>query len=265
MGAIKMKNDRYRIPSIALENMPSKKNTIIAMIPARLGSTRLKRKNLALLNGKPLISYAIETAKKSGIFSRIILNSEHRIFKEMASRYNVEFYQRPKEYASSQTRSDEVVYDFLLKNKCDTLAWVNSINPLQTEDDIRRIVDYFHKEKCDSLMTIREEFSHGLFKGNPLNFSKEELFSRTQDLNPIQILVYSIMMWRTKAFIDTYRKKGHAFLCGNVGFYPVSKLAALTVKTQEDLFLIEAIMKGMESQNFIESKNIKYDLLAQYL
>ena len=50
------------------------------MLPARRGSIRLKQKNLALLNGKPLISYVIEAAKQSGVFERIVLNSEDKIF-----------------------------------------------------------------------------------------------------------------------------------------------------------------------------------------
>ena len=39
------------------------KKKFIAMIPARIGSTRLKYKNLALINNKPLIYYAINAAK----------------------------------------------------------------------------------------------------------------------------------------------------------------------------------------------------------
>ena len=62
---------------------------IIAMIPARIGSTRLRMKNLALINGKPLIYYAIEAAKTSGVFTRVILNSDHEIFADIARRYNV--------------------------------------------------------------------------------------------------------------------------------------------------------------------------------
>ena len=39
------------------------KNKVYAMIPARLGSTRLQMKNLALIHGKPMISYAIKDNK----------------------------------------------------------------------------------------------------------------------------------------------------------------------------------------------------------
>ena len=56
------------------------KENVVAMIPARMGSERLKMKNLALLDGKPLIYYAIQAAKETSIFSRILINSEDDLF-----------------------------------------------------------------------------------------------------------------------------------------------------------------------------------------
>ena len=84
------------------------KTRIIAMIPARVGSERLKMKNLALINGKPLIYYSIKAAKDSGIFDKIVLNSDSQIFGEIATRYDIDFYLRPRELGSSETKSDDV-------------------------------------------------------------------------------------------------------------------------------------------------------------
>ena len=53
---------------------------------ARIGSTRLKYKNLALINNKPLIYYAINAAKKSKNLDKIVLNSDDIIFKSIAER-----------------------------------------------------------------------------------------------------------------------------------------------------------------------------------
>ena len=113
---------------------------IIAMIPASMGSERLQLKNLALLNEKPLISYAIEAAKASGVFDKIIINSDGELFSEIASRYEVDFSLEPSHLGSAQ--SDDVVYDFLRQNPCDVIAWVNPISPLQTSDEIRKIVNF---------------------------------------------------------------------------------------------------------------------------
>ena len=114
--------------------------SIIAMIPARIGSARLKLKNLALINKKPMIAYSILAAKESGVFDRIVINSDSDIFKSIADRYGVSFYKRPKSLGSSKTKSDDVVYDFVNQFTSDTIVWVNPISPLQTGDEIQKVV-----------------------------------------------------------------------------------------------------------------------------
>ena len=107
------------------------KKKIYAMIPARKGSVRLKMKNLALLDNKPLIYYAINAAKKSKQFDKIIINSDHKIFNKIANRYKIDFYLRPKSFGRSSTKSDDVVYDFIKKNPdAKFVVWVNPIAPL---------------------------------------------------------------------------------------------------------------------------------------
>ena len=54
------------------------------MIPARLGSKRIKHKNLRLLDGKPLVSHVLEKCKDADIFSEIYINSESGIFKSVS-------------------------------------------------------------------------------------------------------------------------------------------------------------------------------------
>ena len=70
------------------------KKKIYAMIPARIGSKRLRKKNLALINKKPLINYVIEAAKQSRVFDKIILNSDHKIFKKIAKENKIQLKSR---------------------------------------------------------------------------------------------------------------------------------------------------------------------------
>ncbi len=44
---------------------------IVAMIPASLGSKRIKLKNLSYLGDKPLVAHPIETAKRAKFFDAI--------------------------------------------------------------------------------------------------------------------------------------------------------------------------------------------------
>ena len=215
---------------------------IIAMIPARIGSQRLKKKNLALINNKPLVYYAINAAKKSKIFDKIFINSDDNIFSKVANKYNVNFYLRPKHLGSSSTKSDDIVFDFLNNFECDILVWVNSIAPLQTSNEIKKVVNFFKKGDYNSLITANEFKYHGIINNKPINFKKGDKFSKTQDLTPIDLMVYSLMMWKSKSFIKAHKEKKGTILHGKVGFYNVSRLSGLIVKNKLALHIVSAII-----------------------
>jgi len=236
------------------------KQRVIAMIPARIGSTRLPMKNLALIDGEPLIGHAIKAAKEAGVFDRIVVNSDAPIFAKIAERYGVDFYHRPEHLGSSSTKSDDVVHDFMTNNPCDILAWVNPTSPLQTGDEVRGVIGHFCREGLDSLITVNREQVHANFADRPLNYRTDELFAQTQDLVPVELFVYSIMMWRTAPFLETYGRQHHAFFVGKVGFYPVSKLTSIIIKREEDLRLAEFVMKTRRQRG---NAPLQYDPLAE--
>jgi len=225
------------------------KPKIYAMIPARIGSQRLKMKNLALLNNKPLIYYALNAAKKTKIFDKIILNSDHKIFKKIAKRYKVDFYLRPKKFGTSKSKSDEVVYDFFQKfPKQDILVWVNPIAPLQKYEEIRKVVNYFKRKKIDSLITTSYNQVHSIYKKKPINFSLKKKFDKTQDLEPVENFAYSLMIWKKKVFVNQFLSKKYAIICGKFKTYPVNKESALLIKNFTDLKIAEAIIKSQTNK-----------------
>lgn len=234
---------------------------IYAMIPARMGSNRLKKKNLALINGRPMVSYAINAALESKQFDRVIVNSEDEAFREIAREYGAEFYHRPKALGSSETKSDDVVADFIKAHfEAELVAWVNPTSPLQTGAEILSVVDSFLKEGLDSLITVEKKQVHCLYEGRPLNFSIDDQFAKTQDLEAVYPFVYSVMMWRSSVFLSSYQEKGSALFCGNFGTFAVSKLSSLIIKTEEDLRLVDAVARGLQA---IGQSPLTYDKLAE--
>ena len=227
------------------------KKKILAMIPARIGSQRLKKKNLAFIGKKTLIEYVIDSAKKSKIFDEIYLNSDSKIFQKISKKNKIKFYLRSKKLGSSNTKSDDVVFDFIKKNQCDYVVWVNPIAPLQAPDEINKVVKYFLKKKLNSLITTNKIKNHAIYLTKSLNFKKNEKFAKTQDLKPIELMVYSLMMWNSKTFINTYKKTKKAILHGRVGYYPVSKLSGIIVKDKIDLKIVSTIMSYSGKKNKI--------------
>ena len=80
--------------------------TSIAMIPARMGSQRLKQKNLAPLRGEPLLTHAIRKCLAAGVFDEVWVNSEHPTFGEIAVAEGARFHKRPEELANNVATSE---------------------------------------------------------------------------------------------------------------------------------------------------------------
>jgi pseudaminic acid cytidylyltransferase len=75
--------------------------TAIAIIPARGGSTRIPRKNIRDFRGKPIIAYSIITARKCGLFDRIIVSTEDKEIANVALEYGAEVRWRPYDLADN--------------------------------------------------------------------------------------------------------------------------------------------------------------------
>ncbi len=76
----------------------------IAIIPARGGSKRVPNKNIADFCGRPMIAYALATAKESGLFDKIHVSTESQDIAQVveALGFDIDFY-RPTELADDIT------------------------------------------------------------------------------------------------------------------------------------------------------------------
>lgn len=215
---------------------------IIAMIPARLGSQRLKQKNLQPLNGVPLIAHAIRKAKASGMFDEIWVNSEADVFGDIAKDEGVNFHKRPDELADNNATSEDFVYEFLKSHECDYVVQVHSIAPLLTVEDTKSFVSELKKDEVDVLLSIENVQIECAYQNKPINFTYSEK-TNSQELYPIQRITWSITGWKRESYLKAYESKQCATYSGKVGYFPINKLAAYIIKTQEDLDIAEALYK----------------------
>jgi len=76
----------------------------IALIGARSGSERVPGKNVRRLSGHPLLAYAIETARQSEVFDRIVVSTDSERIAQVARWYGADVpFLRPDEYSTSTT------------------------------------------------------------------------------------------------------------------------------------------------------------------
>ncbi|HXG70631.1 MAG TPA: acylneuraminate cytidylyltransferase family protein [Gemmatimonadaceae bacterium] len=63
---------------------------VVALIPARSGSKRVRDKNVAELGGHPLLAYTIAAARASGVFARIVVSTDSPHYAEVARHYGAD-------------------------------------------------------------------------------------------------------------------------------------------------------------------------------
>jgi len=133
----------------------------LCIIPARGGSKRFQRKNIALLAGKSLLVYAIETALESNLFDRICVSSDDEGVLEIARKYGTtSALKRPAELATDNIQVKHVcryILDYFKKNKGINYAEFGLLlptNPLRDTNDIRKAYKIFKKKDADCIMSL---------------------------------------------------------------------------------------------------------------
>lgn len=263
-----------------LKEVITGKNTkVIAMIPALLGSTRIKDKNLLLVNGFPLIYYIIKACKDSRVFDDIYINSEHEEFEKMAEKFGVKFFKRDPNKGGTtclmNNKSmdckgercqvhDHYIVDFLEKIQCDYIVQAHTTSPLIKPRTIQEFVRKLEGDNYNTLFTIEEKCVNTLVDEKPINFSMS-INSRNQDLKPIQILSWAMSGWKSNVFLESYYKNdiqdGGPTYSNPIGYFPISSIEAIDIDNYDDLFMAEACLNHLKRKDnvgkFCYNKEIK--------
>ncbi len=224
---------------------------IIGMIPARLGSTRVKNKNLRLMDKLPLIQYVVESAKKSKYLDELYINSESSIFQEIADRLEVKFYLRDKELSSDTATNDDFAYDFIKKIDGDILIQLLPTSPFIESDQIDEFIEKMIKDKFDTMVSVSDIQIESMFKNEPLNFERLKKTPPSQSLEPIKAYACGIMGWKYKEFKKNHETYGAAYHGGNghIGYYTLKGYSTVDIDNEEDFLLAEAILKARKMPN----------------
>ncbi|MGD1875919.1 MAG: cytidylyltransferase domain-containing protein [Kiloniellaceae bacterium] len=144
------------------------RSSILGLIPAKGGSTRLAMKNVRELGGKPLIAWAAEAARASGVIDRMILSTENDVVAATARKLGIEVpFMRPEALARDPAGVVEVALHALdtleqAGERYDTLIILLPTCPFRTGEDVRAAYELFVKRDRPFLMSV-SEFTHTPF------------------------------------------------------------------------------------------------------
>ncbi len=148
---------------------------VICVIPARGGSRRFPRKNITLLAGRPLLSYAIEAARQAPSVDGVYVSTEDEEIAGIAKQWGALVpYRRPDSLAGDHVTADEAVAH-LIRHLMDSqgldiaiVVLIQPTSPFIKTAHIDSAVDLLRSEPdLDSVATMAE-LEH---RGHPYNLS----------------------------------------------------------------------------------------------
>lgn len=138
-------------------------NKILTIIPARGGSKGIPRKNLSILNGRPLISYAIKIALGSRFLPDVVVSSDDEEILQLATKLGAKIHQRDALLAEDACTLDPVIYD-AYQSFCKDQSQYTLIVTLQPTSPILRsssldqaLEQMLQNPEIDTLISARED------------------------------------------------------------------------------------------------------------
>jgi len=234
-----------------------KTKKIICFIPARSGSTRVKNKNIRLINNRPLIYWSVFKAIKSKMFNKIIFSSDSEKYFKILIKFlrkdkidfkNLIFDKRNNLHTKTKSKIfDYIKFDLIQKfnlGKNDLLVQMLPTCPLRSIKTIKKAINFslttkknfFSVTEYDfhisfSLKIYKNKWSP-IFKNSPMVTGITQSQSQEKYYHPTGVI--------NCLLVKTLDKNSRSIYEGALPFI-VSRSESFDIDTEEDLKILKKI------------------------
>ena len=216
---------------------------IIVVIPARGGSKGIPRKNIRLMNGLPLLSYAIKTALSSSFNPDVYVSTDSEEIADVAIKFGANVLMRDSFLAGDMVTLDPVIYDALIKaekeNKCtyDLIITIQPTSPLTSVNTLDKAIKEFISKKYNTLISVvNKPHLSWTEKDNKIVPAYEKRLNRQQ--LPKNYLETGAFVITDKDSISSSTRIGK-----KIGVFEVPEKEAVDIDNEADWIIAEAQLK----------------------
>lgn len=191
------------------------KQRIVALLPMKANSQRVKGKNFREFCGKPLFRWILDTLLKIDEIDQIVINTDARhILAEngLLASDRIIIRDRKPEICGDLVSMNLVLADDIANIPADIYLMTHTTNPLLSENTIRKALSEFQRDKVkrnvDSLFTVNKVQTR-FYRADcsPINHDLNNLIP-TQNLEPWYAENSNLYLFTTKSFGKTNARIG---------------------------------------------------------
>jgi len=218
---------------------------IVALLPMKENSERVKGKNFKFLHGKPLFQWILEALLSLPEVSKVVINTDARaILAEhgLIDSERVQVRDRNPEICGDLVSMNLILADDLANVSADVYLMTHTTNPLLSSATIRKALQQFLVARsngtADSLFTVNR-FQTRFYRqdGTAVNHDPNNLI-RTQDLDPWYEENSNLYIFTSESFAATQARIGKLPL-----MYETPRLESIDIDDSTDWQLAEAIVQ----------------------
>ena len=195
------------------------KKKIIAIIPARKNSKRVKNKNIKNIGNKKLIWYSINAALKSKYISEVIVSTDCKKIKSYAENCGAKVpFLRPKHLSTDNAQMIDVVkyiYKELIKvrDRIDLVILLQPTSPLRDNKDIDSAIKFFEKKKADYVTSFSEAKpkAWNFELDDEKRFNYNDIFKSKNNKNKNYLLNGAIYIYNKKLLVNKKKTNVKSF------------------------------------------------------
>jgi hypothetical protein len=217
---------------------------VLAVIPARSGSKRLPNKNTRLFAGKPLLSWAIESAIESKGVDEVLVSSDSDDLIALALKYsNVSVHKRSDAASSDLASTFDFLSEILMNHpKNSIVVLLQPTSPLRMSSDIEKALALHLDTHKPVVSVVRNQsspywsFTIGA-KGELISLFPDALSMRSQDLSQTYSLNGAVYVDSSAHYLAE-----KTFLSSGTIPYIMGEESSIDIDTLEDFDKAEAEM-----------------------
>lgn len=209
---------------------------LVAVIPMRAGSQRVRNKNFKSFAGKSLFEHKIETIKKLPV-DDIIVNTDSDFAIDIAKKMGVKYHKREPYFASSKCSNSEY-HEYLARvTEAENILIAQVTAPLITKESYIKAINEFYFNDCNSLMSVKVVKEFLWYRGKPVNYDPDDA-PNSQNLPEYLAPTFGLVIVNREEML-----KSRNFICSKPYFMKVSQEEAIDIDTQVDFDFAEFMFK----------------------
>lgn len=240
-----------------MRKMDDMKTQVLAITPARGGSKGVKRKNIKLLAGKPLIQHTIEAAADCPLIDTYIVNTEDEEIRQVAESLGVRTQNRPEDFWYDNTFQEVdrllqwSVSDLEAKGeKIDIVVLLYATAPLRRTEHITDCIDLVLNQGYDSALTLVEDRSYiwrksgkDLKEVEPVNYDPKKRGPNQKEGWNQWVENKAVYVMKRDLLMETGCRLG-----GKIGYTEMSKIDSIDIDLPQDFELAQQLLHMREQQ-----------------